>query len=51
MQTFTSTESLDRQSAAGADVDAQSIWCSVSDVDTDVNVTVPTSRWLNVLTE
>jgi len=47
MQVFTSTESLDNQSAAAA-IDTNSVWCSASDVDLE---TAPRSRRLEVLTE
>ena len=59
MQVFESTQSLDRLSATGvalpryttsaelAAVDGDAVWRSASDIDVDV----PTSRWLDVLTE
>lgn len=59
MQVFESSQSLDRQSATGialpryttsaelSAVDVDAVWRSASDIDVDV----PTSRWLEVLTE
>jgi len=47
MQVFTSTESLDHQSATAAAVDVDYVWHSAS----DVSVTVPRSRCLEILTE
>jgi len=60
---FASTQSLDHKSSdAGtlpryatsaelAALDADSVWCSASDVDIDVNVTVAASHRFDIMTE